>query len=111
MRDRERRYPGRVGGPEPALSRAGVSGRLSRHGQDGSPRHPRSSPRGAWHFHELDDPMSLNIAAQRIDTSKYALARRALLVACILMLADCTPHAKVTLSEAQSQSIAPGSAR
>src|SRR5260370_39752361 len=111
MRDRERRYPGRVGGPEPALSRAGVSGRLRRHGQDGSRRPPRSSPRRAWHFHELDDPMSLNIAAQRTDPSKYALTRRALLVACILVLADCTPQAKVAISEAQIPAIAPGTAR
>ena len=55
--------------------------------------------------------MPLNIAARKIDMSKYALARRALLLACILVLADCTPQAKVTTSQAQIPAIAPGAAR
>ncbi len=43
--------------------------------------------------------------------SKYALAAPVLLVACILVLADCTPQAKVTTSQAQIPAIAPGTAR
>src|SRR5207244_6589839 len=62
-------------------------------------------------FHELDDPMPLNIAAQRIDISEYALRVAVLLVACVLVLADCTPQATVTTSLAQIPAIAPGSAR
>jgi hypothetical protein len=52
-----------------------------------------------------------NIAAQRMDTSRYALAVPLLLVACILVLAGCTPQAKVTTSQAQIPPIAPGTAR
>ncbi|MGA7865387.1 MAG: hypothetical protein WCA23_15615 [Stellaceae bacterium] len=43
--------------------------------------------------------------------SKYALAVPVLLVACILVLADCTPQAKVTTSQAQIPAIAAGTAR
>lgn len=43
--------------------------------------------------------------------SKYALAVPVLLVACILLLADCTPQAKVTTSQAQIPAIAAGTAR
>lgn len=43
--------------------------------------------------------------------SKYALAVPALVVACLLMLADCTPQAKVTAAQAQIPAIAPGTAR
>jgi hypothetical protein len=46
--------------------------------------------------------MPLNIAALRLAV---------LLVACILVLADCTPQAKVTAAQAQIPAIAPGSAR
>jgi hypothetical protein len=55
--------------------------------------------------------MPLNIAAQRIDVSKYALPVAALLVVCILLLAGCTLQAKVTTSQAQIPPIAPGTAR
>jgi hypothetical protein len=55
--------------------------------------------------------MPLDIVAQRTDMSKYALAVPALLVGCVLVLADCTPQAKVTTSEAQIPAIAPGTAR
>ena len=43
--------------------------------------------------------------------SKYALAAPVLVVACLLMLADCTPQAKVTAAQAQIPAIAPGTAR
>jgi hypothetical protein len=43
--------------------------------------------------------------------SKCALAGSALLVACVLVLADCGPQTKVTTSQAQIPAIAPGSAR
>ncbi|MGA7263642.1 MAG: hypothetical protein WBX30_22525 [Stellaceae bacterium] len=43
--------------------------------------------------------------------SKYALAVPVLLVACILVLADCTPQAKVTTSQAQIPAVAAGTAR
>ena len=43
--------------------------------------------------------------------SKYAFAPPMLLVACILMLADCTPEAKVTTAQAQIPAIPPGMAR
>jgi len=72
---------------------------------------PRSGPRRARHFHELDDPMPLDLLAQRTDMSKYALAVPALLVGCVLVLADCTPQAKVTTSQAQIPPIVPGTAR
>ncbi len=55
--------------------------------------------------------MPLNIAAQNIDMSKYALPLAVLLVAFILVLTDCTPQAKVTTAEAQIPAIASGSAR
>jgi hypothetical protein len=55
--------------------------------------------------------MPLNIAAQRIDMSKYALPVAVLLLACLPVLADCTPQAKVTIAQAQIPAIAPGSAR
>ena len=42
---------------------------------------------------------------------KYIPAVAVLLVAFILMLADCTPQATVTTSQAQIPSIAPGTAR
>src|SRR6516164_2722120 len=88
-----------------------MSGRVSGHGQDGAPRYPRSGPRRARHFHELDDSVPLNIVAQRTDMRKYIPAVAVLLVAFILMLADCTPQATVTTSQAQIPSIAPGTAR
>ena len=40
-----------------------------------------------------------------------ALVPPALLLACILVLADCAPQAKVTTSQAQIPAIAPGAAR
>jgi hypothetical protein len=43
--------------------------------------------------------------------SKCALAVPALLVACILVLANCAPQAKVTTSQTQIPAIASGSAR
>jgi hypothetical protein len=43
--------------------------------------------------------------------SKCALAARVLLVACLLVLGDCTPQAKVTAAQAQIPAIAPGTAR
>jgi hypothetical protein len=43
--------------------------------------------------------------------SKYALPVAALLAACLPVLADCTPQAKVTTSEVQIPAVAPGSAR
>jgi hypothetical protein len=46
-----------------------------------------------------------------MDMSKYALAAPVLVVACLLMLADCTPRAKVTAAQAQIPAIAPGTAR
>jgi hypothetical protein len=46
-----------------------------------------------------------------MDMSKYALAAPVLVVACLLMLADCTPQAKVTAAQAQIPAIAPGTAR
>jgi hypothetical protein len=46
-----------------------------------------------------------------MDMSKYALAAPVLAVACLLMLADCTPQAKVTAAQAQIPAIAPGTAR
>ncbi len=55
--------------------------------------------------------MPLNIAGQRIDMRKYALAAPTLLVACILMFANCTPQAKVTTSQAQIPPAAAGTAR
>jgi hypothetical protein len=55
--------------------------------------------------------MPLNIAGRTMDMSKYALAAPVLVVACLLMLADCTPQAKVTAAQAQIPAIAPGTAR
>jgi hypothetical protein len=55
--------------------------------------------------------MPLNFAGQRIGMSKYALPVAVLLVACILVLADCTPQANVTTSQVQIPPIAPGTAR
>ncbi len=55
--------------------------------------------------------MPLNIAGQRMHTSKYALPVSVLFVACILVLANCTPQAKVTTSQAQIPSAAAGTAR
>jgi len=55
--------------------------------------------------------MPLNIAAQNMDMSKYALPVAVLLFACLPVLADCTPQAKVTSSQAQIPGIAPGTAR
>jgi len=55
--------------------------------------------------------MPLNIAGRTMDMSKYALAAPVLAVACLLMLADCTPQAKVTAAQAQIPAIAPGTAR
>ena len=55
--------------------------------------------------------MPLNIAGQRTEMFKYAVALPVLLVACILVLADCTPQSKLTTSEAQIPAIAPGTAR
>ncbi len=43
--------------------------------------------------------------------SKYASPAAVLLVACLPMLADCTPQAKVTAAQAQIPDIAPGTAR
>ena len=43
--------------------------------------------------------------------SKYAFPAAVLLAACLPMLADCTPQAKVTASQAQIPDIAPGTAR
>jgi hypothetical protein len=55
--------------------------------------------------------MPLNTAAQRIDLSEYALRVAVLLVACVLVLANCAPQATVATSQAQIPAIAPGSAR
>jgi hypothetical protein len=55
--------------------------------------------------------MPLNTAGRTMDMSKYALAAPVLAVACLLMLADCTPQAKVTAAQAQIPAIAPGTAR
>jgi hypothetical protein len=55
--------------------------------------------------------MPLNVAVRRIAVSKYALPIAVLLAACILVLADCTPQAKVTTSQAQIPAVAPGTAR
>jgi hypothetical protein len=46
-----------------------------------------------------------------MDMSKYALPAPVLVVACLLMLADCTPQAKVTAAQAQIPAIASGTAR
>ena len=43
--------------------------------------------------------------------SKYAFPAAVLLVACLPVLADCTPQAKVTAAQAQIPAIAPGTAR
>src|SRR5689334_16820022 len=43
--------------------------------------------------------------------SKYALPAAVLFLACLPVLADCTPQAKVTTSQTQIPAIAPGSAR
>jgi hypothetical protein len=55
--------------------------------------------------------MPLNIAGQRMGMSKYALPVAVLLVACLPVLADCTPQAKVTTSQVDIPAIGPGSAR
>jgi hypothetical protein len=43
--------------------------------------------------------------------NKYTLAAPVLLVACILILTDCTSETKVTASQVQIPAIAPGTAR
>ena len=55
--------------------------------------------------------MPLNIAGQRIGMSKHARPIAVLLAACLPVLADCTPQANVTTSQAQIPPIAPGTAR
>ena len=122
--DRERGHSGRRRGPEPTSGGAGLPGRLSGHGQDGTPEHPRQVPRGARHLHQLDDPLPLSPLLQagaehhmigRLRSegkmARYVLAVSLSLVLAVVELSGCTPQATVASSQDMIPAMAPGMAR